>query len=199
MAKGMQRVSDALQAATKIAVEDARAQWTTYDNLNQWFDDVKKDILATGLVEDEKVFDVENGASVSEVRLKQDKERRLINMDETHHELSITGDKGGSCAVSYHNPAFQRGATRGVKPARHVTGAYATNATGEALPPFFIYNSSAKSEGNFRFKVDWLVGLPTVSAGRYGSPTCVESDSFYAVGPRGSMDDTLLNEYIESV
>jgi hypothetical protein len=39
---------DALQAATKIAVEDACAQWTTYDNLNLWFDDVKKGILATG-------------------------------------------------------------------------------------------------------------------------------------------------------
>jgi hypothetical protein len=190
---------DALQAATKIAVEDARAQWTTYDNLNQWFDDAKKeDILATGLVEDEKVFDAENGALVSEVRFKQDTERRFINMDETHHDLSITGDKGGSRAVSYHNPSFQRGATRGVKSARHVTGAYATNAAGEALPPFFIYDSSAKSEGNFCVKVDWLVGLPKVT-GRYGCPTRVESDSFYAVRPRGSMDDTLLNEYIENV
>jgi hypothetical protein len=46
---------ESLQAATKIAVEDARAQWTTYDNLNQWFDDVKKDLLATGLVENEIV------------------------------------------------------------------------------------------------------------------------------------------------
>ena len=58
-----------LQAATKIAVEDARAQWTTYDNLNQWFDDVKKDMLATGLVENEIVYD-ENGEMVSEVRFK---------------------------------------------------------------------------------------------------------------------------------
>jgi hypothetical protein len=48
---------DALQAATKIAIDDARAQWTTYDILNQWFDDVKKDLLATGLVDDEIVLD----------------------------------------------------------------------------------------------------------------------------------------------
>jgi hypothetical protein len=142
--------------------------------------------------------DVENGALATEVPFKQDMERQFINMDETHHDLSITGDKGGSRAVSYHNPVFQRGATRGVKSARHVTGTYATNAAGEALPPFSIYDSSAKSEGNFRFKVDWLVGLPTVS-GPYGCPTRVESDSFYAVRPRGSMDNTLLNEYIESV
>jgi hypothetical protein len=47
-------------------------------------------------------------------------------------------------------------------------------------------------------KVDWLVGLPTVS-GRYGCPTRVVSDIFYPVRPQGSMDSTLLNHYIESV
>ena len=188
---------ESLQAATKIAVEDARAQWTTHDNLNQWFDDAKKDLLATGLVENEKVYG-EEGETVSEVRFKMHSERRIINMDETHHDLSVTGDKGGSRAVSYHNPSYQRGAVRGVKSARHVTGVYATNAAGEALPPFYIYDSSAKSDEKFRVKVSWLEGLPSVS-GRYGCPTLVQSDSFYAVRPRGSMDDTLLNHYIETV
>ncbi|KAI2498179.1 hypothetical protein MHU86_16322 [Fragilaria crotonensis] len=121
-------------------------------------------------------------------------------MDETHHDLSVTGDKGGSRAVSYHNPLYQRGALRGVKSARHVTGVYATNAAGEASPPFYIYDSSAKSDENFRVKVSWLEGLPSVVSGQYGCPTLVESDSFYyAVCPRGSMDDTLLNQYIETV
>ncbi len=122
-------------------MEDARVQWTTYNNLNQWFSNIKKDILATGLVEDEKVFDAENGVLVSEVWFKQGTERRFINMDETHHNLSITGDKGGFHAVSYHNPIFQRGTTRGVNSAKHATDAYATNAAGEALPLFFIYDS----------------------------------------------------------
>ena len=30
---------EALQASTRLMVEDARAQWTTFDNLNQWFDE----------------------------------------------------------------------------------------------------------------------------------------------------------------
>ena len=122
-----------MQAAPKIAVKDAWAQWTTHNNLNQWFDDVKKDLLATGLVENEIVFGKE-GEMVSEVRFKMHSERRIINMDETHHDLSVTGDKGGSQAVLYHNALYQRGAVRGVKSARHVTGVYATNAAGKALP-----------------------------------------------------------------
>lgn len=36
---------DALQDANKISVDDARAQSTTYDNLNQWFDDASKERL----------------------------------------------------------------------------------------------------------------------------------------------------------
>ena len=188
---------EALQEATKIAVEYACAQWTTYNNLNQWFDDAKKDIIATGLVVDESVYNAENRelVVVSELRFEKHTEQRFINMDETHHDLSITGNKGGSRAVSYHNPLHQRGATRGVKSARQVTGAYATNAAGEALSPFYIYDWSAKSDDNFRVKVDWLVGLPTVS-GRYGCPTFVESSSFFAVRPCGLMDDTLLTQPI---
>ncbi|KAI2493647.1 hypothetical protein MHU86_20900 [Fragilaria crotonensis] len=188
---------DALQAANKISVEDARAQWTTHDNLNQWFDDVKKDLVATGLVEDKAVLD-ENGNVASEVCFKCDSQRRIINMDETHHNLAITGDRGGPRAVSYHNPSFQRGASRGVKSGRHVTGVYATNAEGEALPPFYIFDSTAKSDDNFRVKMDWLVGLPTVE-GRFGCPSTEKYDSFYAVRSRGSMDDELLNQYIETV
>jgi hypothetical protein len=188
---------ESFQASTNLSIEDARAQWTTHDNLNQWFEDAKKDLLRTGLVIDEEVLNQEGGI-VSEIRFRQDTERRIINMDETHHDLSITGDRGGPRAVSYHNPALQRGARRKVKSARHVTGAYATNSAGEALPPFYIFDSCAKTSENFRVNVDWLVGLPSVT-GRYGCPTLVESGSFYAVRPKGSMDDTLLNDYIERV
>jgi hypothetical protein len=120
---------DALQAATKIAAEDAQAKWTTHDNLNQWFDDVKKDLLETGLVADKLVLD-DKGALVSSGSIKRDTTRRFINMDKTHHDLSITGDRTGSRAVSYHNPLYQQGAPRGVKSARHVTGAYATKGAG---------------------------------------------------------------------
>ena len=85
-----------------------------------------------------------------------------------------------------------------VKSARHVMGVNATNAAGETLPPMYIFDSSAKSDDNFRVKVEWLEGLPSVT-GRYGCPTIVESGSFYAVRSRGSMDDSLLNDYIERV
>ena len=68
--------------------------------------------------------------------------RRIINMDETHHNLSITGGKGGTRAMAYMNPLLQRGHKKTVKAGRHVTGVYATNSSaGEALPPIYIFDS----------------------------------------------------------
>jgi len=120
-------------------------------------------------------------------------------MDETHHDLSVTGERGGPRATTYHNPKMQRGYKRKVKPGRHVTGVYATNACGEALPPMYVFDSGAKYEQNFRVKVSWLDGLPKVM-GRYGCPeTQHDLSSFYSVRSRGSMDESLFIEYIEKV
>ena len=190
---------DKLQAVGKISVDDARAQWTTYSNLQQWFDDAKRDLINSGLVIDQEVRDLNTGNLISELDFRSDEvRRRIINMDETHHDLSVTGDRGGPRCVMYHNPSLQRGSRRGVKSSRHVTGVYATNAAGETLPPMYIFDSCAKNDDNFRVRVQWLDGLPTVT-GRYGCPTRVESSSFYSVRTRGSMDDSLLNDYIDKV
>ncbi len=64
--KVRQELPDALQAANKIPIEDARAQWTTYDNSNQWFDSIKQDLINIGLVDEEVALDA-NGKLVSEV------------------------------------------------------------------------------------------------------------------------------------
>ena len=61
---------------------------------------MKKDLLATGqVVENEKVDDKE-GEMVSEVSFKMHSKHRIINMDETQHDSSVTDDKGGSQAIN---------------------------------------------------------------------------------------------------
>lgn len=187
-----------LQAAKKLSVDDSRAEWTTHQNLQQWFDDAKRDMIETGLCIDQEVRGP-SGELLSELDFRSDEvKRRIVNMDETHHDLSITGDRGGPRSVVYHNPNLQRGSKRSVKASRHVTGVYATSAGGENLPPMYIFDSGATIDDNFRVKMKWLEGLPTVT-GRYGCPSIVESSSFFAVRSRGSMDDSLLNYYIDEI
>jgi len=196
--KVRRKYPEKLQAANKVCVDDACSQWTTYQNLQQWFDDAKQDLLDSRLCIDQEVRDGD-GKLVSELDFRSEEvKRRILNMDETHHDLSITGDRGGMRSVTYHNPHLQRGSKRGVKSSRHVTGVYATSAAGESLPPMYIFDSGAKIDANFRVKMQWLEGLPIIT-GRFGCPSTIESSSFFAVRTRGSMDDSLLNSYIEQV
>jgi hypothetical protein len=150
------RHPERLQAATKVTMDEGRSKWTTVSNLEQWFDDVKVDLINSGLVIDREVRDAE-GKLLSELDFRSTEvERRIINMDETHHDLSISGDKSGTRALVYNNPSLQRGYKKTVKPGRHVTGVYATNSAGEALPPLYIFDSGAKNESNYRVKLSWL-------------------------------------------
>ncbi len=47
-------------------IEERRAAWTTYPNINLWFDGIKELLIKTGLVEDKpmKVIDVWRNAGV---------------------------------------------------------------------------------------------------------------------------------------
>ena len=68
------------------------------------------------------------------------------------------------------------------------------NSWRSTASPFYILDSSEKFEDNFRVKVEWLVGLPSVS-GQYGCPTFQEDcDSFFAMQTCSLVDNSLLNE-----
>ncbi len=61
------------------------------DNLDQWFDDAKVDLIKSGLeINSEEIRDSQ-GQVLSELDFQSDKvRRRIINTDEMHHDLSIT-------------------------------------------------------------------------------------------------------------
>jgi hypothetical protein len=40
-----------------MSMHDSCAQWTTFDNLQQWFHDAKNDLIESGLVIDAEVRD----------------------------------------------------------------------------------------------------------------------------------------------
>jgi hypothetical protein len=94
--------------------------------LQQWFNDAKRDLIDSGLVIDQEVRD-RNGNLLSELDFGSDEvQRRIINMDETNHDLSVTGDRGGPRCVMYHNPILPSNMAAGeVSSHWHVTGVYA--------------------------------------------------------------------------
>ena len=124
--------------------------------------------------------------------------RRFLNTDETHHKFSNESEKGGTRARRYANPSFSRSGDRIIKNSRHTTGCYTTTAAGEALPPLFILDSSAKFEENYKIDPRICIGLPCVTLMcELGKPTLFSS--FVSVRKKGSMDSSLWPIFMEQV
>ena len=82
----------------------------------------------------------------------EDELRRIINFDETDHPFTTQNEKGGSRSIRWGDPNLAKGSERGTQGLRNTTGIYCANATGEAMPPIYFYNSSAVDEENFQIK-----------------------------------------------
>ncbi len=78
----------------------------------RWFDDAKGNLLRSGLVIDHVIVDNNRVIETELDFWNDDVKRQIVNMDKTHHDWSITGNKGGTRSVTYHNPALQRGPKR---------------------------------------------------------------------------------------
>ena len=175
-----------------------RSGLLTRTSSSGWLVNAKLNLIATGLCIGQEVQDADE-ILVSELNFQSANVKRWIqNMDETHHDLSVTGDRCGSRSVMYHNPPLQCSSKRGVVSSRHVTDVFATSAAGKSISPMYIFDSGAKIEDKFCVKMQWLHGLPTVN-GRFGCPLIVKSSSFYAVRTRGWMDNSLLKSNVDDV
>ena len=71
---------------------------------------------------------------------------RFINMDETHHAKSSSGNKSGTRVKTLTNPKIPRSGSRYTKDSgNHTTGCYGSNLFG-AMPPVYIYASKMKEK-----------------------------------------------------
>ena len=155
-----QRYPDEFCPKTTSTVEDIRANWTTFNNLNEWFTHNKKPLINTGMFLDKKMI-LPNGG-ISELTYSESVARRVISMDETNHPFSTEVDKGGSRSISFGCNTDGRKSRRGTRGCRHTTGVYAINAGGETLPPLYIFDSSAQHNCNYQIQRGWCESLPKV-------------------------------------
>lgn len=121
----------------------------------------------------------------------------MVNMDETHHDGSTEGDKGGSRAQRWANASYHRSGDRIVKNTRHTTGVYATNPL-EPLPPLYIFDTSAKHTANQQIDPLWCRNLPEVQ-GKFGLGVVTKFGSKVAVRKKGSMDSSLFIMYFDEI
>ena len=122
----------------------------------------------------------------------------FVTLDETHHELSTVGNKGGSTTTCYANSSFPRSGDRVVESASHITGVYAFTPRGECLPPLYILSTRSENEDNYKIDPKVCVGLPHVTA-KYAQEEESVHASRIAVRKKGSMDTKLWHDLHRSV
>ena len=148
--------------------ESIRHDWTTWTNVDRWFEKNKATLLESGLAKDEPL--VLPDGTECEITIGPQELARIGNFDETDHSFSTLPDKGGSRSLRWGDPSLPKGTERGTRGSRHTTGIYGTAANGEVYPPVYCYDSSAANAENFQVRTSWAVGLPKVS-GFYGCRT----------------------------
>ena len=124
--------------------EDRRIQWTTYKNLRMWFDNWGKDLVELGFVH----HDAEGNVIIPPNQLS-----RILNFDETclSHDGS-QGSRGGRPEVYLFDPRLPQPGNGTSKTSSMTTMITGSTAAGEALPPHFQFQTSAKSDDMQRFQ-----------------------------------------------
>ena len=105
---------------TTTTIEDIRANWTTYDNVDKWFTH-NKQLLVDSKLFINKPMKIPNG-DVSDLTYTDLAARRIITTDESHHPLTTETDRGGSRSISYGFDNDNRQGRRGTRGSRHITG-----------------------------------------------------------------------------
>ena len=176
-----------MRAAKVTNVEDRRVQWTTHKNLKLWFENWGKDLVELGFAHLDEHGDV---------IIPDDQLHRILNFDETclSHDGS-NGARGGRPEVFIYDPRLPLPGKRTSKCSSTTTMITGSTAAGEALPPHFQFQTSAKSHETQRIRID-VAGLYPKVVMALGTGTDHELDCTFGMNAKGGMDQDEFEKYM---
>ncbi|KAL3771166.1 hypothetical protein ACHAWU_004789 [Discostella pseudostelligera] len=167
--------------------EERRVRWTTYANLELWFDSWEKTLIDLGFMEDEG-----SGKYI----IPEHQLRNIINFDETC--LSLDGssiNRGGRPAAYYHDPRLPQVGISTSKTSHTTTMITGSNAWGEALPPHFQFMTSAQTDEGKQIRNDCIRYMMNVR-GEFGLGEVVSKPVSIGMNEKGGMDEEEFAKYI---
>lgn len=171
--------------------EARRIEWTTWDNLNLWFDTWEERMLELGFATKK-----ENG-ELEWVDLE-----RMINIDETALTLdeATSAGKGGRPPEVYHDGELSRTGTAAHKSSDCSTGLFGCTAAGTALPPHFQFKTSATTTEREKIKLEAIKHVPQF-LGRFGSldGQLGIHDATFGCNEKGGMNTEEFQKYIDNL
>ena len=134
--------------------------WTTYNNLNNWFDSWELFCIANGFAELKPECSEDNS---TRMLFSEEQKCRIINMDET--KLSLDGFNGGigghpACTITVK--CFSCPGTACNKPSSSSTFMCGSKAAGEPIPMHIMFLSDAQDDESIQENEEWISNLPRV-------------------------------------
>jgi hypothetical protein len=125
-------------------IEQRRAKWTTFSNVNVWFDSLREFFIYYDFATAREVSDEENG----EIEFGANQENCVVSLDESAIILDNTAcNKGGRPAMSFYDPTLQDAPQAAAhKNSYRATGMYGCTMGGQPLPPHFVLPTDAMLE-----------------------------------------------------
>ena len=127
-------------------VENRRSKWTTYSNVNIWFDSLKEFLISFGFARGRDSLD--DDSMIGEIEFFPGQLHRITSNDESGIVLDNTESaRGGRPAMRFFDSYTQESPQQAShKNSYHASGMWAVTLGGLALPPHFILPTDAKSD-----------------------------------------------------
>jgi hypothetical protein len=173
--------------------EERRVAWTTYNNLNTWFDSWARHLVEFQTARTATPEDTDNEGELFFFPGQKD---RIINLDETNIELDGSGkNSGGRPSIQFYHRKFGKPGKGVSKAGAGVTMIGGGSAAGDPTPPHFQYKSMAKTEETKRFSDNILKDFKQ-TIGKFGHSEPQRFDPTIGANERGGMDATEFSKYL---
>ena len=190
--KGFAKDVEVISGNSKI--EERRAIWTTYNNINTWFNTLRYNLIHLGFARIKVETDVEEG----ELFFYPGQLNRIVNLDESG--LTLDGNNslsGGRSSTRFGpvNKLISSGCDRTNKSSCRITFIAGSTAAGHPLPPHFQLKSVADDE-NKKIQRSFIDGVPVVY-GVYGLNKLTCNGITVNCNRTAGMDTVEFRKYLE--
>ena len=169
--------------------EERRVRWTTYSNLELWFNSWEKSLRELGFMDTD---------DSGRLYIRTELLRNILNFDETC--LSLDGssiNRGGRPAAYYHDPRLPQVGISTSKTSQTTTMITGSNAWGEALPPHFQFMTSAQTDEGQQIRNE-CVRYMRRTIGTFGLGEEKSLPVSLGMNEKGGMDEEEFAKYIQN-
>ena len=191
MRKLRKETANKLDIGERNVIEERRSKWTTYTNLNLWYDTWERILIDLGFGRKKR----ENELCEGSIVFFHGQTDRIINLDETDGSMdNTTGQRGGRPNFVFYSNNISGGASRANKTAYSPTIIAGSTASGDPLPLHFQLKTSAQTNDTQKLGIDFFKHAKDVY-GKFGYKERRAFPCTWGMNEKAGMNSEELGKY----